>query len=88
MWMIVAILLVGSIAATLAMGVWFISVPLALLLISLPLMAAMGRRVTGARQVDEFRGQADQERGDAPPGGRDHATLYEPDAQDKPPAAF
>jgi len=87
MWMVIAILLVAAIAATLAMGVWFISVPLTLLLISLPLVAALARRASGARRVDEFRAQAGDERVDPPEEGRDTSTLYQPDRQGDPGAA-
>jgi len=87
MWMVLAIILVAAIAATLAMGVWFISVPLVLLLLSLPLVLSLGRRVSGARRVDEFRAQAGDERVDPPEEGRDTSTLYEPDRQGEPGAA-
>ena len=87
MWPI-AIVLIALIGGTLAMGVWFISVPLALILVSLPLLGSLWRRVNGNRQVDEFRAQADYRDPTEPEQGRDHSTLYEPAKQDKPPAAY
>ena len=87
MW-ILAIVLVAAIGGTLAMGIWFISVPLTLLLVSLPLVFSMARRISGARRVDDFRAQAGDEEVEPPAEGRDTSTLYEPDRQGRPPAAF
>ena len=84
---IIVILLVAAIGGTLAMGVWFISVPLALVLLSLPLLSSLARRISGARRVDEFRARAGDEQVDPPAEGRDTSTLYEPDRQDEPRAA-
>ncbi|HYI35276.1 MAG TPA: hypothetical protein VEX39_01615 [Thermoleophilaceae bacterium] len=87
MW-IFAIVLLVAIGGTLAMGIWFISVPLALLLLALPVVASIARRVTGTKEVEEFRAQATHGRQEPPAEGRDPATTYDPDSQDKPPAAL
>ena len=87
MWIFVIVLL-ALIGGTLAMGIWFISVPLALLLLAMPLLASLVRRMTSTRRTEEFRAKADHDEPDAPAEGRDHSTLYEREKQDKPPAAL
>lgn len=87
MWIFV-IVLVGIIGGTLAMGIWFVSLPLALLLLATPLLASLARRMTGTRRMEKFRAKADHDEPDPPAGGRDHSTLYERQKQDEPPAAL
>jgi len=87
MW-VFALVLLGAIVATFAMGVWFISIPLALLLVSLPALGSLGRRITGTQKLEQFRAQADHDQPEPPHGGRDASTLFERDRQDQPPAAY
>ena len=84
MW-IIAIVLVAAIGGTLAMGIWFVSVPLVLLSLALPPLASLARRMTGTRELESFRAQADHDQPDPPVGGRDHTTLYEADSRTSPP---
>ena len=87
MW-IIAIVLVAAIGGTLAMGIWFVSVPLVLLSLALPPLASLARRMTGTRQLESFRAQADHDQPDPPVGGSRPHHAVRARQQDKPPAAL
>jgi uncharacterized membrane protein len=72
------IIIVVAIAASVAMGVWFVSVPLALLLLGTVVVTLMKRRTSDAGEIEEFRKRIPDT--EPPPGEdqRDHSTLYEP----------
>jgi L-asparagine transporter-like permease len=72
------LIILVAICATLAMGIWFVSVPLFLLLVGMGVVTLMKRRTTDAVEIEDFRKKIPDT--EPPPGedGRDHSTLYEP----------
>jgi uncharacterized BrkB/YihY/UPF0761 family membrane protein len=74
---VLMLIIVVAIAATLAMGIWLVSVPLVLVLLGLMGAVLLKRHTTDAAQIEELREQIPNT--DPPPGedGRDHSTLYE-----------
>jgi hypothetical protein len=83
MW-IFAIVLVALIGGTLAMGIWFVSVPLALVLLALPLLGGLARRYSDTQQIRRFRDRSGVDEPAPEDDGRDHSTLYERDRQGQP----
>jgi uncharacterized membrane protein len=75
---ILMFILVVAIGATLAMGIWFVTVPLVLVFLGAGVVMLMQRRTTDAVEIEDFRKKIPDTEPPAGEDGRDHSTLYEP----------